>query len=106
MLARAGSASGDLLPGEEPGMESGRIPSIHPGFAPGQRGHDLVHGSGGHAVELFGASVLNRMRHPHDPGLESERWHLMGRRIAKGGGGDEDPGDSEIVQGLDVMQTA
>ena len=30
----------------------------------------------------------------------------MGRRIAKGVCGDEDPGDSEIVQGLDVMQTA
>lgn len=75
-------------------------------LAPRQRRDDLVHRVGGHPLQLPGAPVLNRVRHPHDRGLEAERWNLVGRRIAKGGGGDEDPGDAEIVQGLDVMQTA
>ncbi len=67
---------------------------------------DFVHRGGGHPLELLGAPVLDRVRHPHDRGLEPERRNLVGCRVAKGGGGDEDPGNAEIVESFDVMQTA
>lgn len=60
----------------------------------------------GEAFQLFGAAVLDGVGEPHDRRVEAEGARLVRGGIAERGGGDQEAGEAEAVERLDVMQTA
>jgi len=72
----------------------------------GQSAQNGLERIGRQPFELFRAPVLDRVGHPHDLGFEAERRDLEGGRLPEGRCGDEEAGKPEVVQRLDVVQTA
>jgi len=66
----------------------------------------VFHRRGGERLQLFRTPVLHGVVYPDDGGIEAESAHLMLRRVAEGGRGHEETGDTAIVELPDVMQTA
>ena len=72
----------------------------------GERVQDRLQRLVGESLQLFGAPVLHGVREPHHRRVEAEGARLVRGGIAKRGGGDQEAGEAEVVERLDVMQTA